>query len=153
MLRALALVLLLTIAPAIAGVAAIAQAQDAASRVPLPQVPRGQGERCVADTDFMRRNHMAILKHQRDETMHRGIRPKDVRLTACIACHAVQGGDGKPVSYADPRHFCRSCHTYAAVAVDCFECHASRPEAKAKAATSVAPDLAALSNYLRSQQP
>lgn len=98
----------------------------AASDVPRPDIPKGQGEQCVADTDFMRRNHMDLLKHQRDETMLQGIRSEPYSLKECVACHAVNGADGVPVTATSPKHFCRSCHDYAAVKIDCFECHASR---------------------------
>ncbi len=101
----------------------------AASDVPQPDIPKGQGEQCVADTDFMRRNHMTLLQHQRDETMHKGIRSKEHSLKECVACHAVAGPDAMPVTVASEKHFCRSCHDYAAVTIDCFQCHASRPDA------------------------
>jgi hypothetical protein len=57
------------------------------------------------------------------------------------------------VTVSSPQHFCRSCHDYAAVKVDCFECHASRPEAAPKA-TDASPDapnssFAALADYAR----
>ncbi len=96
--------------------------------VPLPVIARGQGDNCVADTQFMRRNHMTMLRHQRDETMREGIRGKQYSLRECVACHAVTGPDAIPVTVASPEHFCRSCHDYAAVNIDCFQCHASRPE-------------------------
>jgi hypothetical protein len=98
------------------------------SGVPLPVISRGQGENCVADTDFMRRNHMTMLRHQRDETMREGIRGNQYSLRDCVTCHAVLGPDAMPVTVASPQHFCRSCHDYAAVNIDCFQCHASRPE-------------------------
>jgi predicted CXXCH cytochrome family protein len=122
----------------------------------LPKPARGQGEKCVADTDFMRRNHMTVLMHQRDETVHNGIRTKRFSLKGCIECHTVRGADGKPVTAASPAHFCRTCHDYTAVRVDCFECHASRPEAnattqgKAASVRSFGTDAAALAQYLRS---
>ena len=97
-------------------------------RVPVPVIPMGQGENCVEDTDFMRRNHMSLLDHQRDETMHEGIRGKPYSLKECISCHVVTGPDAMPVTVSNPQHFCRSCHDYAAVSMDCFQCHASRPE-------------------------
>ena len=104
-------------------------------RTPVTQtVKPANAEKCVADTDFMRRNHMKTLLHQRDETMREGVRAKQFSLANCVSCHAVKGADGKPVAYADPKHFCRTCHSYAAVRVDCFECHASRPDEKGKAA-------------------
>jgi mono/diheme cytochrome c family protein len=97
----------------------------------LPEIPRGEGEQCVADTDLMRREHMNLLSHQRDETTHQGLRTKQFSLKECVACHAVAGPDAQPVSAKSPRHFCRACHDYAAVKIDCFECHASRPSAPA----------------------
>jgi cytochrome c553 len=97
-------------------------------RVPMPVIPLGKGDQCVEDTEFMRRNHMNLLMHQRDETMHEGIREKQHSLKECISCHAVQGEDAVPVTVSSPQHFCRSCHDYAAVKIDCFQCHASRPE-------------------------
>jgi len=107
-------------------VAAYAETMD--NGVPLPLIAKGQGDRCVADTDFMRRNHMNMLKHQRDETMQKGVRGEPYSLRDCINCHAVNGADAMPVTVASPQHFCRSCHDYAAVSIDCFQCHASRPD-------------------------
>lgn len=60
----------------------------AADRVPLPDVTTGKGEQCVEPTPDMRRNHMRYLTHQRDETVHRGIRTKRHSLKECVACHA-----------------------------------------------------------------
>jgi len=114
-----------------AGLAVIANAaedQSAGNGGLLPVIPMGQGDSCVKDTDFMRRNHMTLLKHQRDETMKEGIRGKPYSLKECISCHVVNGPDAKPVTVSSPEHFCRSCHDYAAVSIDCFQCHASRPE-------------------------
>ena len=119
----------------------------------LPKPARGQGDKCVADTDWMRRNHMTALTHQRDQTVHDGIRSKRFSLKGCIECHAVKGTDDKPVTVANPAHFCRTCHDYAAVRVDCFECHAPRPEAKTNTTGHAAPDrsdAAMLAQYLRS---
>lgn len=94
----------------------------------LPVIPPGQGDTCVEDTDFMRRNHMELLKHQRDETLLEGVRSEQHSLKECLGCHAVYGPDAVAVTAASPAHFCRSCHDYAAVSIDCFQCHASRPE-------------------------
>ena len=102
---------------------------NANNGVPSPRIPRGQGEHCVADTQFMRRNHMTLLMHQRDETVRQGIRGKQYSLQECINCHVVEGAQARPVTITSPQHFCRSCHDYAAVKIDCFECHASRPQA------------------------
>ena len=93
----------------------------------VPLIPKGKGERCVEETGFMRRNHMELLKNQRDETLHKGVRTKRHSLQECIACHTVLGSNGRPVTIANPEHFCNVCHTYVAVTPDCFMCHASTP--------------------------
>ena len=96
--------------------------------VPYPTISKGKGDKCIRETAIMRANHMELLLHKRDETMRKGIRTKDRSLQECIACHAVPGSDGLPVSADDSRHFCVACHKYVAIKIDCFECHASRPE-------------------------
>ena len=111
-----------------------------AGDVPAPTIPKGKGERCVADTDFMRRSHMQVLDRQRDDTVRSGIRGGKFSLKECVACHAVPGPGGRAVTASDPKHFCTACHQFAAVKIDCFECHASRPEAAARA--SKTPDVA-----------
>jgi hypothetical protein len=40
----------------------------------LPVIPPAMGERCVEPNDVMRREHMDFLMHQRDDTVHAGIR-------------------------------------------------------------------------------
>ena len=107
-------------------------AAPALAEVPAPVIGKGKGEHCVEDTAFMRRNHMEVLKHQRNETMHLGIRATKYSLKECVGCHAIQK-DGKVVSIAEPEHFCRSCHSYAGVKPDCFQCHSSVPEPKGQA--------------------
>jgi hypothetical protein len=107
--------------------AALAQA-TAASRVPRPAIEKARGEACVADPAFMRLNHMDLLKHQRNETVHRGVRDPRSSLKGCIECHASRATGSVA---AAPTDFCASCHAYAAVKVDCFECHVSKPAATA----------------------
>ena len=71
---------------------------------------------------------MKLLKHQRDETVHNGIRTKRYSLTGCIECHASRK-TGSVIG--SDQNFCQGCHSYAAVALDCFDCHASKPGSKA----------------------
>ena len=133
-----------------AGFVSTATAGDGLGRTPLPTIePAAKGEQCVADPEFMRRNHMDLLKHQRDDTVFRGIRsagPPQAAgaasggrseasggptsgsarnsLKECIACHA----SSKTGSVAKTEtNFCVSCHSYAAVKIDCFECHTAKP--------------------------
>ncbi|MCC7457623.1 MAG: hypothetical protein IT390_11675 [Nitrospira sp.] len=88
--------------------------------------PATRGAQCVDDTALMRRNHMDMLKHQRDDTVHGGIRGAKYSLKGCIGCHASAATGS--VAQA-PTDFCVGCHRYAAVSIDCFECHSSRPPA------------------------
>jgi len=90
-----------------------------AGRVPLPAMQAERGEACVAPTAEMRRNHMKMLLHQRDETVHEGIRTQRFSLKNCVDCHASR----KTGSVLGEKGFCQSCHAYAAVKIDCFECH------------------------------
>lgn len=94
----------------------------------LPSIPKGKGDRCVEPTADMRKNHMKYILHQRDDTLRRGIRTSKHSLKECIACHNAPDKDGKVARAGSPDHFCSSCHIYAAVTIDCFECHADKPE-------------------------
>ncbi len=101
-----------------------ATAGEVAPKVPID---KSKGE-CVLPADQMRKQHMNILMHRRDETMYRGVRAGKSALDACLTCHMVKDEQGKPVTVADERHFCRVCHDYTAVRVDCWDCHKSVPE-------------------------
>ena len=98
-----------------------------------------KGDKCVRDEDYMRRNHMKLLKHQRDETMRKGIRTTQYSLKNCIECHVNPKTNSVASSKED---FCMGCHTYAAVKLDCFECHSSKPKAAAGDAHPAAAPVA-----------
>ncbi len=98
------------------------------SRVPLPQLVLGKGERCVEPTAVIRRSHMEFLLHQRERTVHFGIRTRRHSLVGCIECHSVPDKQGSYMPVNAPDQFCESCHRYAAVELDCFECHAATPQ-------------------------
>lgn len=97
-----------------------------ASGVPQPVIQKAKGDKCVEDTEYMRKNHMKVLNHHRDKTVHEGIRTKQHSLKNCIECHATPDASGKQTVLGKD-HFCQSCHTYAAVTIDCFQCHSSKP--------------------------
>lgn len=109
---------------AVATASADAHEGSSSGRVAKPAHAEASGDKCVRDTAYMKRHHMDELKHQRNDTMRKGIRTKEMSLQNCVDCHAsketksVLGKDG----------FCQSCHSYAAVKLDCFECHASKPK-------------------------
>jgi hypothetical protein len=104
-----------------------AQAQGVSSgRVPKPVIEPARNGQCVESPDFMRRNHMLLLKHQRVDTLRGGVRTGKYSLQGCIECHASPTTNS--VNASDT-NFCQSCHNYAAVSLDCFGCHASKPAA------------------------
>ncbi len=95
----------------------------------LPKYPDRNSEVCVEPTDVMRKQHMTFIMHQRDETMHKGIRGVTAKhsLKDCIHCHVEYDDYGKAIPVNAPDQFCESCHTYTAVSIDCFGCHRTTP--------------------------
>jgi hypothetical protein len=112
---------------ALAGVADAVEKQ--ASRVAVPTVKIEKHGACVAPVAEMRRDHMKMLLHQRDRTMRQGLREARFSLKGCVDCHASQ----KTGSVLGNEGFCSSCHEYAAVSIDCFECHSPNPQKRAAA--------------------
>jgi len=96
---------------------------NAAESTYTPKLDIGKGGLCVEEPQWMRKNHMHVLKHQRDETVHEGIRDDKHSLKNCIECHASTKDDSV-IGRADS--FCEGCHRYEAVKIDCFECHSSK---------------------------
>ena len=90
-------------------------------------VPTPKGLACIAPIEEMRTNHMTMLLHKRDQTVHQGIRTKKASLTECIECHVTPDTNGQVARIDSEQHFCSSCHVAASVKLDCFECHADRP--------------------------
>lgn len=110
------------------GAYAASNAADKLGRTAKPEIVIDRsksGDKCVEETSYMRKNHMKLLMHQRDETVHKGIRTKEHSLQNCIACHASTKDNNV---LGSNEHFCQGCHTYAAVKLDCWECHASKPK-------------------------
>ena len=75
---------------------------------------------CVADTDYMRTEHMQLLMDWRDEVVRDKQRIHttadgrrfDKSLTrTCMSCHA------------DKAEFCDKCHDYVGVTPFCWDCH------------------------------
>ena len=103
------------------------------SLYPKVTVSKAQGDQCVRPREEIRKVHPDLLKHDRINTMRKGIRaksdknPLDGSLKACINCHAIKE-DGKYLKIDSKDHFCSSCHIYAGVSFDCFQCHRDTPE-------------------------
>ena len=98
-------------------------------RVPRPQlIAAGLGEHCVEPVPVIRRRHPQLLEHQRDRTVHSGVRQERHSLAGCIDCHAARDDRGQWIRIDAPGQFCESCHSYVAVEPDCFGCHSALPE-------------------------
>lgn len=122
--------LLRTLLAAIVTVSAVLSAPTFAG-TPLPKTEIANPDsKCVASPEEMRRNHMVMLKHQRDRTMREGIRGEAASLNECVNCHASK----KTGSVHQEGEFCQSCHAYAAVKLDCFQCH--QPKANFKSVSA-----------------
>ena len=116
-----------------------------------PKIPKATGEPHPEGNLFWRINHPRLLGHDRNLTVREGNRQVQASLKACMTCHAVKGDDGQPVSFEDPRHFCRVCHDFVAVRPDCFECHKSTPDDTASQALlkPEIPDDSEIAAYLK----
>ena len=118
---------------ALAGVSlltASALVGTAQAETPFPTVhePEDESLKCIHPEDEMRRNHMNYILHERDETMHEGIRNEPESLANCIDCHVTPNEKGEIADIHSDEHFCNACHQYTAVQIDCFQCHADRPQ-------------------------
>ena len=124
------------LAALLAGAAGQAVAGDAYG----PVYPKAaKGEACVEPTDVMRRSHFAFILHQRDDTVHRGIRTSKHSLKGCVDCHAAADEQGRYAPINAEGQFCQSCHAYTATKIDCFECHATKPAADVAAHKAAHP--------------
>ena len=105
---------------------------------------------CVAPTAEIRRNHMDYLKHDRDKTVHLGVRTTQYSLADCVGCHAEKRDAGSYEPINSEGQFCAGCHNYVAVNITCFQCHRTTPETDGAAGTALQSDLKSLAR-LRSQ--
>lgn len=82
---------------------------------------------CVQPTAFMRRKHFELILHQRDITVHQGVRDTDNSLAGCVDCHVRMDAQGDHVPVNSSGEFCAACHEYTGATLDCFSCHATTP--------------------------
>ena len=95
---------------------------------PRAPIPAAAGDTCVEPVGVMRREHMHMLMHQRDRTVHEAYRDKQHSLRGCVECHTNRTAEGQTIAVNADGQFCQACHAYAAVKMDCFECHATTPD-------------------------
>jgi hypothetical protein len=114
--------------PVLLIIAAIGFFRQSGNAVEAPGVPPAavtvDSTKCVAQTEYMRANHMKVLHEWRDSSVREGKRihtaPNGSRfqksLNTCLGCHA------------NNRLFCFNCHMYANVRPKCWNCHLSPME-------------------------
>jgi [DsrC]-trisulfide reductase subunit J len=94
----------------------------------FPDIPKASGAPHPEGNAFWRENHPDLLRHDRDRTVRDGEREIQASLKGCMVCHAVTNESGNVVTYESEQNFCRVCHEYVAVKIDCFICHRSTPD-------------------------
>lgn len=81
------------------------------------EVAKRDGEtQCVERTEYMRANHMQILKEERVKYVRDGEKNEQHSIRACFTCH-------------DYESFCQECHDYNTVRPTCLNqaggCHST----------------------------
>lgn len=115
-------------------ISAVSAGENTRSSGPLIELPT-VANKCIRPTEFMRKNHMDLLQHKRDQTTRQGIRTKDASLQGCVDCHTKNDEKGTPIPIDAQGQFCSTCHEYVAVKLDCFECHRTTPDVPDQAAS------------------
>lgn len=88
-----------------------------------PQMMQARGDQCVEPLEVIRRDHMKLLSHEKDQAVLFGVRNPNHSIRGCVECHV-----SPTASRDDPSsHFCLNCHSFNAVRMDCFQCHADKP--------------------------
>jgi hypothetical protein len=99
------------------------------------------------DPTVMIRNHPDFLLHKQHVVVYSGMRNTDESIERCVTCHVKKDAGGQPVDFENPKHFCTECHNRAAVTMDCFECHNSKPTPAGQAALDPATRFAAIKDF------
>jgi hypothetical protein len=138
-----AVLALLLLAPAVVAagqVAADGWTKAAPDFSKLARVHRSQ------DPTVMIRNHPGFLMHKRGVVVYSGVR-NDESIERCVTCHVKKDASGQPVDFENPQHFCTECHNQAAVTIDCFDCHNSKPIPSGQSAIEAPTKFASIKNY------
>jgi hypothetical protein len=98
---------LIVLIPLLYGVFAYAISED---KPKFELVIDKPNEQCVRDSEYMRINHMDLLKDVRDEVVREGKRGA-IELNGCRSCHASRA------------QFCDTCHSVVGAQLNCFGCH------------------------------
>jgi hypothetical protein len=86
-------------------------AVSSCSKFPEPFLEKPKGEKkCIKDTEYMRFNHMILLKGIRDDVMRQG-KKGEMGFKDCRQCHTNR------------ERFCDRCHNMVNLKPNCFSCH------------------------------
>ena len=110
---------------------------DSPADIPPPKAKYNDKTLCVEPVEIMRKQHFEFILGHRDRTVIEGIRTTQYSLNACIDCHITPNAQGKYARYSEETHFCADCHQFAAVSIDCFQCHADRPKEAIRKSTDL----------------
>lgn len=94
---------------------------------PAPEIAEARDQPCVEEAETMRRDHPRILAQEKAAAVVDGRRTPERGLRGCVECHGDSEDTPVRLEPAEPQ-FCASCHQYAGVSNNCFECHSSRPD-------------------------
>ncbi len=97
-----------------------------AADAPVPQQKLIRGH-WSENKEIMQKNHQDLLKGRMNAEYPLDMTQKNISIEQCVTCHVQRGQDNMPVSADNANHFCRECHTFNKVSVNCFQCHASLP--------------------------
>jgi hypothetical protein len=103
----LAIVILLPLGFSLAG--AVFADEEEMPGVFLEQ-PDPRYENCVRDAEYMRFQHMDLLKETRERVIREGVKG-GITLAGCGDCHRNRD------------RFCNRCHEAVTLNLDCFGCH------------------------------
>ena len=119
----LAVCLCVALAPILANMGRVSARPSSA--LDTPEIHNLKVRQCIEPTDFMRVNHMLLLKEWRNEFVRSGKteytnsggQVYEMSLeNGCFSCHSNRSA------------FCDSCHIYVAVDLNCWDCHNGEPK-------------------------
>lgn len=85
-----------------------------------------EAKTCVAETEYMRKNHMQVLDTWRDTVVRDG---KRIYVSAQGKEYVASLSDTCMDCHSNKAEFCDRCHNYASVTPYCWDCH-TYPEEK-----------------------
>ncbi len=80
---------------------------------------------CVADTNYMKKEHMKVLDEWRDEVVREGKRDV-IHVGGKVFEKSLQNGCMQ--CHSNKSKFCDECHGYAGITPYCWDCHHFKEE-------------------------